>query len=173
MLAVNNELLGVYWEIGNAIAEQEQEAGWGGKIIDKLAADLKSEFLEMKGLSPRNLRYIRDFSLAYPDFLQQGVAKSKLPENKENTILQQHAAKLPWGHHQVLLTKIKTAEERFFYIKKAVENGWSRSILEHQIESGLYNTQGALVNNFGNTMPCRNYMNDSFFNLNFVNLTND
>jgi predicted nuclease of restriction endonuclease-like (RecB) superfamily len=74
VLAINNELLGIYWEIGNAIAEQEQLAGWGGKIVDKLAADLKSEFSEMKGLSPRNLRYMRDFALAYPSFLQQAAA---------------------------------------------------------------------------------------------------
>lgn len=153
ILAVNNELLSVYWEIGNAIAEQEQQAGWGGKIVDKLAADLKAEFSEIKGLSPRNLRYMRDFALAYPAFLQQAAAKIELPENKQNAILQQAAAKLPWGHHQVLLTRLKTTDERAFYIHKAVENGWSRSILEHQIESGLHRTQGALVNNFSNTMP--------------------
>ncbi len=153
ILAVNNELLTVYWEIGNAIAEQEQQAGWGGKIVDKLAADLKAEFSEMKGLSPRNLRYMRDFALAYPAFLQQTAANSQSIENDTTTILQQAAAKLPWGHHQVLLTKLKTIEERTFYIRKALENGWSRSILEHQIEGGLYKTQGALVNNFSSTMP--------------------
>lgn len=153
ILAVNNELLCVYWEIGSAIAEQEQQAGWGGKIVDKLATDLKAEFSEMKGLSPRNLRYMRDFALAYPAFLQQAAAKTELPENKPTTILQQAAAKLPWGHHQVLLTKLKTIEERTFYIRKAVENGWSRSILEHQIESGLFKTQGALVNNFSSALP--------------------
>ena len=153
ILAVNNELLSVYWEIGNSIAEQEKLVGWGGKTVDKLAADLKAEFPEMKGLSPRNLRYMRDFYLAYPSFLQQLAAKTELPENKQNAILQQAAAKLPWGHHLVLLTRLKTTDEREFYIHKAVENGWSRSILEHQIESGLHKTQGALVSNFKNTMP--------------------
>lgn len=153
MLAVNNELLSVYWEIGNAIAEQEHEAGWGGKIVDKLAADLKSEFPGMKGLSPRNLRYMRDFSLAYPNFLQQAAANLQSSEMSSPSILQQLAAKLPWGHHQILLTKLKTTEERAFYIQKAVENGWSRSILEHQMESNLYKAQGALVHNFSNTMP--------------------
>ncbi|MBI3235463.1 MAG: DUF1016 domain-containing protein [Bacteroidetes bacterium] len=153
MLAVNNELLNVYWEIGFSIAEQEQLAGWGGKIIDKLAADLKTEFPTMKGLSPRNLRYMRDFALAYPNFLQQAAANT-LPSGSDSTsILQRLAAKLPWGHHQVLLTKLKTIDERDFYIQKAVENGWSRSILEHHIESNLYKAQGALVHNFSNTMP--------------------
>lgn len=107
----------------------------------------------MKGLSPRNLRYMRDFSLAYPNFLLQPAAKAELPEDKQDAILQQAAAKLPWGHHQVILTKLKTSEERAFYIQKAVENGWSRSILEHQIDSNLYKAQGSLVHNFSNTMP--------------------
>lgn len=153
IMAVNNELLFVYWEIGSAIAEQEQLVGWGGKIVDKLAADLKAEFSEMKGLSPRNLRYMRDFALAYPSFLQQIATKNQTFVNQGVIFLQQAAAKLPWGHHQVLLTKLKTAKEREFYIRKAAENGWSRSILEHQIESRLYESQGALVNNFSNTLP--------------------
>lgn len=153
ILAVNNELLSVYWEIGNSIAEQEFQAGWGGKIIDKLAGDLKAEFSGMKGLSPRNLRYMRDFAVAYPSFLQQHAANVELAENKQDAILQQAAAKLPWGHHQVLLTRLKTIDERAFYIHRAVENGWSRSVLEHQIESGLYRTQGALVSNFKSTLP--------------------
>jgi predicted nuclease of restriction endonuclease-like (RecB) superfamily len=153
ILAVNNELLSVYWEIGKAISEQEHLAGWGGKIVDKLAADLKAEFPEMKGLSPRNLRYMRDFALAYPSFLQQAAAKSQSTKIEDNLILQQLAAKLPWGHHQVLLTKLKTIAERAFYIRKAVENGWSRSVLEHHIESNFYKAQGSLTNNFNETLP--------------------
>lgn len=131
ILAVNNHLLSTYWEIGNTIANQEQQAGWGGKVIEKLATDLKAEFPEMKGLSARNLRYMRDFSIAYPDFLQQAAAKPHNTLNQEVIILQQAAAKLPWGHHQLLLTKVKAKEERNFYIVKSVENGWSRSILDH------------------------------------------
>jgi predicted nuclease of restriction endonuclease-like (RecB) superfamily len=171
ILAVNNELLSVYWEIGNAIAEQEQEAGWGGKIVDKLASDLKSEFPVMKGLSPRNLRYMRDFSLAYPNFLQQSAAKTELPDNKQNAILQvppaklkttskddtsflqSPLAKLTWYHHITLLDKVKDTATRYFYVQKTVDNGWSRNTLVHQIESGLHKTQGALLNNFSNTMP--------------------
>lgn len=171
ILAVNNELLSVYWEIGNAIAEQEKQVGWGGKIVDKLAADLKVEFSEMKGLSPRNLRYMRDFALAYPAFLQQAAAKTELPENKQNeilqvplaklettekdnsSILQAPLAKITWYHHITLLDKVKDSATRYFYIQKTVDNGWSRNTLVHQIESGLHKTQGALVNNFSNTMP--------------------
>jgi predicted nuclease of restriction endonuclease-like (RecB) superfamily len=88
VLAVNNELLKVYWEIGNVISEQENESAWGSKVIDRLAADLKFEFPSMKGLSPRNLRYMRDFALAYPQFtiLQQAAAKMQKSDNQLVTI---------------------------------------------------------------------------------------
>lgn len=155
ILAVNNELLKTYWEIGDIIQKQENKVNWGSKVIDKLSADLKGEFPEMKGLSPRNLRYMRDFAVAYPDFpiLQQPAAKLESAVNHLDIILQQAAAKLPWGHHQLILTKVKTSEERNFYIHKAVENGWSRSILEHHIGNKLYQAQGAGTNNFRNTLP--------------------
>lgn len=151
--AINNELLSVYWEIGNAISSQEKAVGWGGKIVDTLAADLKAEFPQMKGLSPRNIRYLRDFAIAYPFFKNKDIKNSEYIENKDVIILQQLAAKLPWGHHQLLLTKLKSADERAFYIKKTVQNGWSRSVLEYQIEIGLFKSQGALVNNFNTTIP--------------------
>jgi predicted nuclease of restriction endonuclease-like (RecB) superfamily len=177
VLAVNNELLKVYWEIGNVIFEQEKESGWGGKVIEKLAGDLKMEFPEMKGLSPRNLRYMRDFSIAYPQFtiLQQAAAKSQISDNQNDIILQQAAAKLPWGHHQLLLDKVKTVEERRFYIQKCAEIGWSRNIMLHQIESGLYNRQGALTNNFDETLPAyQNELTKQLFkdpyNLDFIML---
>ena len=96
---------------------------------------------------------MRDFSLAYPSFLQQAAAKIEEFENESIIIWQQLVAKLPWGHHQVLLTKLKTLEERKFYIEKSIENGWSRSVLEHHISSKLIQTQGTLVNNFKNAIP--------------------
>lgn len=80
-VAVNNELLKVYWEIGDAINKQEQSEGWGTKIVEKLAKDLRLEFQDMKGLSPRNLRYMKGFAQTYPQFIT----------------LQQSVAKLPWG----------------------------------------------------------------------------
>jgi predicted nuclease of restriction endonuclease-like (RecB) superfamily len=134
-MAVNNELLTVYWEIGYIILQQQKEEGWGTKVINRLAADLKSEFPEMKGFSVRNLKYMRAFAEAYPQFVQQA------------------AAHLPWGHHQLLLDKTKTSLEREFYIKKTVANGWSRNILLHQIESQLYLRQGSAITNFEHTLP--------------------
>lgn len=92
VLAVNVQMLAVYWEIGQVIASHEKEKGWGAKIVDHLAADLRIEFPKLKGLSPRNLRYMRNFSKAWPELtiLQQAAAKLDT-----ESILQQAAAKLP------------------------------------------------------------------------------
>jgi predicted nuclease of restriction endonuclease-like (RecB) superfamily len=169
----NLQMLQIYWDIGKTIFTQEQSQGWGAKIIDRLAVDLKMEFENMKGLSPRNLRYMRDFAKAYLDFviLQSPLAKLETNQYPENVIVQQaaaqlqsadnqnvaiwkqSAAKLPWGHHQVILDRLKTFEERVFYIQHCVQQTWSRDILVHQIESNLYKRQGALTHNFKQTLP--------------------
>lgn len=166
VLAVNAELLGMYWEIGRVIAANESEAGWGAKIIQRLASDLKTEFPDMKGFSPRNLRYMREFHLAYPSFsiLQHGAAKldvapsegdkyTQTTINQEDIILQQAAAKLPWGHHMVILDKAKETEMRAFYVLKCLENNWSRAVLALQIETRLHDRQGMSLNNFSTALP--------------------
>jgi len=152
--AVNTQLLQLYWEIGTTILNEEKSAGWGAKIVDKLAKDLRLEFVDMKGLSARNLRYMRDFASAYPHFsiLQGDLAKSQAVENEKNTILQADLAKLSWYHHITLLDKVKDKVIREFYIRKTIENGWTRDNLVHQIESGLHKRQGALTHNFERTI---------------------
>lgn len=154
-LAVNNELLTAYWEIGDTISKQEQMEGWGKKTIENLANDLQAEFQDMKGLSPRNLRYMRNFALAYPQFiiLQQAIAKFQDIENEPLTILQCSVAKLPWGHNCTLLDKLKFPDDRLFYAQKALQHGWTRDMLINQIESNLYKRQGALTSNFQLTLP--------------------
>ncbi len=166
VLAVNAELLGMYWEIGRVISANESQAGWGAKIIQRLATDLKLEFPDMKGFSERNLRYMREFHLAYPGFsiLQHGAAKLETvqPEerrdiqiaaNQEDIILQQAAAKLPWGHHMVILDKAKEKAKRNFYVHKCFEDNWSRDVLALQIETKLHDRQGMSLNNFSDTLP--------------------
>lgn len=135
-VAVNQELIGLYWSMGRDIAERERRAGWGARIITQLAADLQAAFPEMTGLSPRNLRYMRDFASAYPD-----------PE-----FVQQVAAKLPWGHHIALLGA-RSNDERRFYVRQAVDQGWSRNVLTHQIQTDLYRRQGQAQTNFDATLP--------------------
>ena len=136
-LAVNQELILLYWQIGTRILATQEQEGWGNKVIPKLARDLKREFPEMKGFSARNLSYMKRFAKAWP----------------EESILQQLAAKIPWFHNCVLLEKVKDAEARHWYIKKTVENGWSRNVLTMQIETDLYQRQGGAVTNFERTLP--------------------
>lgn len=136
-LAVNSELILLYWQIGNDILQRQQVEGWGAKIVDRLAADLRRAFPEMTGLSARNLKYMRAFAEAYPN----------------SEFVQQIAAQIPWGHAMVLLDRVKKPDEREWYIRQAIENGWSRNVLVHQIESGLYKRQGNALTNFSRTLP--------------------
>jgi predicted nuclease of restriction endonuclease-like (RecB) superfamily len=135
--AVNQELLLLYWSIGGEISARFQTEKWGGKIVDRLAHDLQAEFPGVEGFSPRNLRYMRSFAEAWPD----------------SQILQQVAAKLPWGHHMVLLDKVKGSGQRSWYLRAALEYGWSRAILVHQIDGRLHERQGKALTNFSRTLP--------------------
>lgn len=154
-IAVNTELVTVYWEIGSTILQQQKNEGWGTKVVERLANDLKAEFPDMKGLSIRNIKYMRAFAEAYPDFqiVQQPAAQLKANEKTEIPFVQQAVAQLPWGHNCVLLDKLKKSEERLFYAQKTIQNGWSRNILLNQIESKLHRRQGALTNDFNATLP--------------------
>ena len=136
-LAVNRELVLLYWNIGRTILSRQKRLGWGARIIDRLAQDLKRSFPEMRGFSSRNLKYMRAFAEAYPSesFVQQAVAQ------------------IPWGHHVRLLDRIKASSERRWYIHKTIECGWSRDVLIHQIESRLYQRQADPITNFQKTLP--------------------
>lgn len=136
-LAVNRELVLLYWQIGRDILERQQDEGWGAKVIERLAKDLKSEFPDMKGFSRSNLLYMRAFAEAYPD----------------EQIVQQVVGQIPWGHNITLLEKLKCPKERLWYAKTTVTHGWSRNILAMQIESRLYERQGGAVTNFAKTLP--------------------
>jgi len=136
-LAVNRELVLLYWGIGNEIAERQRRGKWGEGIIQRIAADLRAEFPGVKGFSPRNLKYMKDLAEAWP----------------EEPILQQLVAKLPWGHNCTLLDKVKAPGERVWYAEQTIQHGWSRNVLVHQIESGLFRRQGKALTNFDRTLP--------------------
>ena len=110
-LTVNAQLLSIYWEVGQTIIQQENEDGWGAKTIERLSVDLKTEFEDMKGLSVRNLRYMREFAKAYPHFSILQPLVAKLPKTKklktESEFLQPLVAKIPWTHHTIILDRIK------------------------------------------------------------------
>lgn len=135
-LAVNQELVLLYWQIGREILTRQQHQGWGAKVIDQLSKDLRREFPEMKGFSARNLKYMRTFAEAY-----------------DERIVQQAAAQIPWFHNCVLLDKVKESQIRQWYIQKTIENGWSRTVLVHQIESSLHQRQGRAITNFTRALP--------------------
>jgi predicted nuclease of restriction endonuclease-like (RecB) superfamily len=135
-LAVNHELILLYWSIGRQILEQQTRQGWGAKVVPQLAKDLRLEFPEMQGLSKRNLQYMRAFAEADPE-----------------EFVQQVAAQLPWFHNCILLDKVKDAQTREWYIRACIQNGWSRAILEVQIETKLHERQGKAVHNFDRTLP--------------------
>lgn len=133
---VNADLVLLYHSIGCVINEHK---AWGNKFIDNLASDIRMEFPNSKGYSVRNLKYMAKFALAYPD----------------REFVQTVSAQIPWSHNTAILDKIKDPEQRVWYIKKTAENGWSHSVLIHQIESGLYQRQAVAekVSNFENRLP--------------------
>ena len=136
-LAVNRELLMLYWQIGHDILQQQAERGWGAKVIDRLAHDLRTAFPDMKGFSPRNLKYMRAFAQAWPD------AK----------FVQEVLAQLPWYHQLALLDKLSGPETRRWYAAKAIEQNWSRNVLVMQIETRLLERSGAAITNFATQLP--------------------
>ena len=136
-LAVNRELVLLYWQIGRDILVRQADQGWGAKVIDRLAHDLRNAFPKMKGFSPRNLKYMRAVAEAWPE-----------PE-----FVQQAAAQLPWFHLCTLIDKLATREERDWYLAKAVEHNWSRNVLVMQIETRLRERQGKAVANFEQRLP--------------------
>ena len=133
---VNADMLLLYYDIGGIINEHKT---WGNKFIDNLAVDIRTAFPESKGYSVRNLKYMAKFAQTYP----------------EREFVQQVVAQIPWGHNVVLMDKVADENERKWYIQKTVENGWSRNVLVHQIESGLYQRQvlADKVSNFECRLP--------------------
>lgn len=136
-VAVNKELVLLYWQIGQQILARQDKQGWGAKVIDQLSKDLMAAFPAMKGFSPRNLKYMRAFAQAWP----------------EQDFVQAVLAQLPWYHQIALLDKLDNATERRWYARKAIEHGWSRNVLVMHIETQLLHRQGGAQTNFAARLP--------------------
>mgnify|MGYP002783557598 CR=1 FL=1 len=136
-LAVNRELVLLYWQIGRDILARQDREGWGSKVIERLAQDLRNAFPDMRGFSRANLMYMRAFAEAWPDA----------------GIVQQAVGHLPWGHNLVLLTRLKSPESRLAYARRAVEHGWSRNVLNIHIERRLLEREGKAITNFDALLP--------------------
>lgn len=164
-ISVNADTLTLYWNIGNSILQKQKEKGWGKKVIEQLSKDLSNRFPNDRGYSIRNLKYMRQFSEAYPDFpiLQVPLAKLKgqaiwqVPlaelEDKEQEIVQVPLAQITWYHHISLLSKLKDDVERAYYITETAHNGWNRDVMMMQIGNGYINAKGHAINNFDNVLP--------------------
>lgn len=136
-MAANAAMVLMYWEIGRVILARQADEGWGTRVIDRLSADLRNEFPDMQGLSPRNLKYMRKFADAWPD----------------QAIVQGALAQLPWWQNIALLEKLDDAPTRLWYAQQTIANGWSQPVLCLQIESQAHLRQGKAVNNFALTLP--------------------
>jgi predicted nuclease of restriction endonuclease-like (RecB) superfamily len=131
------ELVRLYWGIGRDILHRQAEEGWGAQVVDRLSADLRRAFPEMRGFSVRNLKYMRAFAEAWAD----------------EKFVQQVAAQLPWFHNCTVLDRVKAAKHREWYLRRAIEHGWSRNVLTHQIEVALHRRAGKAITNFSKTLP--------------------
>ena len=137
VMAANSAMVLLYWDIGQLILQRQDQAGWGAKIIDRLAKDLRDTFPDMKGFSPRNLKYMRAFAAAWP----------------EREIVQQAAAQIPWFHNCILLDRVSEPNVRAWYIRQSMTHGWSRNILALQIANRTHERQGKAITNFQETLP--------------------
>ena len=137
VMNANAGMICLYWNIGRDILEKQEEEGWGTKVIDRMSKDLKTAFPEMSGFSSRNIKYMRKLAQCWVDY----------------EIVQRVVAQIPWRTNITLMDKLKTQEERIWYAGKTIENGWSKTILELQIQSKLMERTGKTVNNFPVALP--------------------
>ena len=164
-IKVNTELLRLYWRMGADICEKQKYASWGDGWLKELSRELMTEFPDMKGFSHRNLQYIRQWYLFYN---QENTIVKQVVAQLEDVNVQQPVAKLdddmrqqpvaqisedvffsvPWGHHLYIISQCKDVSRAVFYLKKTVENGWSRAVLLNYLDTNLYERQGKAVNNF-------------------------
>lgn len=175
-IAVNTAMILLYWDLGKLIADKQAENSWGNSVIEQLAKDLKIEFPGVSGFSRTNLFSIRQFYLFYAsEKVQQAVGlladrgnerskveqpvrqfRHELQKPEDDAHLQfvrQAIAQIPWGHHIVLITKVKEPDAAIFYIHQTIEHNWSRAALTLQIEQNLFARQGKAITNFKTTLP--------------------
>jgi len=162
---VNKELLKYYFGLGLQIIQKQKNTTWGSNFLGQLSKDLREEFPDISGFSKRNLELIRQWSLFYADAFESITKQNASQLDTPNSEIAKQAVSqtgvfdfevfigVPWGHHIMIIQKIKNTKEAFFYVMKTIENQWSRSVLEYQIESKLYNRQGKAITNFKNVLP--------------------
>jgi predicted nuclease of restriction endonuclease-like (RecB) superfamily len=199
-LLVNNQMILLYWDIGRQIVEKQEKAKWGSSFIEQLSRDLRKEFPEVTGFSRANLFRMKKFYHFYSpiiqhyeivaqpvrqlenhhrEFVTQAVGQIKSSANRDDINAVQLVPKLlsiPWGHNVCIIEKVKDIKQALFYIDKIIENNWSRTVLEYQIEIDLYGRQGKAITNFNITLPplqgdLANEMMKDPYNFDFLHLS--
>lgn len=182
-ISANRELILLYWDIGRAIVDAQKNKGYGKRVVEMLSADLRREFPGMSGLSALNLWRMRAFYLAYTvsdqklsqlvtesdstlQELKQPVSESPVqpgrglhgrklsqPVTESVRAAIELVASLPWGHNIVLMQKVREVDVRLWYARAALQHGWSRAVLTHQIETQLHRREGKAITNFAAALP--------------------
>lgn len=153
-VAVNRELLQLYWELGERIVSKQRNTTWGDGFLQQMSSDLQTAFPDIKGFSLRNIKYMRqwyEFWTARSTIGQQTVAQLDLQERIASFRL--IVTQIPWGHNIIIVSKSRSIFEGMFYVQKTIQNNWSRAVLTHQIDSGLFEREGKAVTNFQATLP--------------------
>ena len=166
---VNQELLKYYWELGRDIEEMHVEERWGQSVIKNLSVDLQLKNPNSTGLSRTNIYYAKKFYLLYSQYLkvvpqvvgqlEKGKAQQAVKDSPEIVPqpvgqLEEMLFSIPWGHHRYLIDRYGTEPAKaFFYVKKTMQEGWSRDVLLNFMDSGLYEREGKALTNFTRTLP--------------------
>jgi predicted nuclease of restriction endonuclease-like (RecB) superfamily len=171
---VNSALLEFYWELGAAIVEKQKNVTWGTGFLKQLSFDLMQEFPDIKGFSYENLKLIRRWSIFYTK--ENSIGEQAVTQLTISEISQ--LFQIPWGQNIVVISKSKTIKEALFYVAHTVEYGWSRAVLTHQIESGLFERSGKAITNFKDTLlapqsDLANQLIKDPYNFDFLTLTKD
>ena len=145
-VAINRELLKLYWQLGEQIVEKQAKAQWGDGLIKQISKDLQLEFPDMKGFSTSNLKYMKQWYLYWQDEFSK--SQQLVGQLDQAPIFQ-----IPWGQNLLIISKSRSTGEALFYVQKTIENNWSRAVLTHQIASHLYERQGKVLSNFENHLP--------------------
>jgi predicted nuclease of restriction endonuclease-like (RecB) superfamily len=162
VLAVNTEMVRLYWDIGRIIDSRQQQEGWGAAVIPRLARELQNELPEVKGFSERNIKRMLAFFRAYQNpaaIVPQAVAQLPHVKKVPQAVAQNPEARdfplwsIPWGHHALLMEKVSDVIDRLWYMQHTLANGWSRNVLLAMIQSEAHRRQGKAITNFEQYLP--------------------
>lgn len=166
-VSVNREMLLFYWSLGKDIIDLKAEGKWGSGILNQISRDLQDAFPNAKGFSPTNLNYMRRFYELYGDsVLEEGAIDAQAVrqlEDEETSEIDAQAARqitldelamVPWGHHrQIIINSKGDAKKAIFFVRKVIENNWSRGVLMNFLDTDLYERSGKAISNFHMTLP--------------------